>query len=170
MATERKTEFVFCISKRDKKKKIPSRLVEVSNSFDIIFGLFSALFPSDFIWKIVSNTLFSWPMRTEGHFKDVQQCMIWKRNTGMEAIWLAVCLMAQMRDICLKIISQSTVLGLEFFHLSFLNNLFTAIKHCLIWISEETQQEKIHAKNKKKRGLELTPWVVRKRCDWNRKW
>lgn len=54
------------------KKKIPSGLVEVSNSFDIVFGLFSALFPSDFIWK--KNTLFSWPMRTEGHLKDVQQC------------------------------------------------------------------------------------------------
>lgn len=159
MATERKTEFVFCISKRESQlsqkgtKKIPSGLVEVSNGFDLVSGLFSALFPSDFICKIVSNALFSWQMRTEGHFKDVQQCMIWKRNTGMEAIWLAVCLMAQMRDICLKIILQSTVLGLEFFHLSFLHNLLTAIRHSVIWISEETQQEKFMQKTKRNVAL-----------------
>lgn len=173
MATERKTEFVFCISKRESqlsqkrtKKKIPSGLVEVSNSFDIIFGLFSALFPSDFIWK--KNTLFSWPMRTEGHFKDVQQCS----NDLETQHWNGSNLIGSVSH------------GPDERHL-FENHLaingawigvFPSIvleqfvRHRLIWISEETQQEKIHAKNTNQRGLELTPWVVRKRCDWNRKW
>lgn len=127
------------------QRKIPSGLAEVSNSFNIVVGLFSALFPSDFIWMIVSNTLF----------KDVQQCMIWKQNTGMEAIWLAVCLVAQMRYICLKTISQINGAWIGVFPSTFLKQCVDRNKTLLDLNLWRNPARKIHGKKQK----ETWPWI-----------
>lgn len=119
---------ISIITKTD-KKKIPSGLVEVSNSFDLVFGLFSALFPSDFIWKIVSNTLFSWM-----EWKQIDwQCVSWPR-------WETFVWKSSRNQRCLD------------WRFSIYRS-WTICWHCLIWISEETQQEKSMQKTKRNAAL-----------------